>query len=1247
MQSALTKTGAALSTTGNTFSETLGLVTAGSEILVGQSGKVGRGLRSISINMANAAKEADRFEGANGKVNVALKDEQGNLRSTFDIMRDLAEGTEEGSVAWDKLNNAEKTAIGSVLAGKTQFETFSSILSNYSSAVEAAAAAENSQGSAQRENERFLDSIQGKLQAFQSAWEQLSFHVVSSNFLTEIIEFGTKAIEVLDDLARLFGGPLTAALGGAAWIGIPKVFTSIFDTVKEVGVKDAFKVFNDDLDGAMSKIAGIGKQADEALPSLEKIGKGNWAKSLSSGLKSLAQTPLFQVAAIAGFAAVVEKLKKELSFEGEVEDVIEINSNLSDVQSQIEALRAKGDELTSAEQTRLNLLESQKKVLEQQLEISKREASKAFNKEAEARQSSGKAGDVSTSADEYLNSIKRQQKIEAEIEATNKNYTLSLEERNALNEKNNKLLEREAEIQAETSEEVVKQREELSNINYYSLGEAGRAEYDKINIASLAVLNNNAEILEIAKRTIETYGSAKFNSWGLDISSFKTGEELLAAIEEHVEDPKDIKFIAEGLDEVKKQKEEASKDAEAEIKYSDDGTLDTINTKANDAAKPRTGIIDFQQTGLSAITSAAETAASKIQAAIGKHASGKPKGAQGGLSWLGDEGDSQNPKPEMVVSQDGTAELVGTQGWELRNLKSSDIVYSYAETKKLLGGKNSFSGIFPRYASGKNQKKIESLRDKYDDAVDTLDFQQEYNKLSQATYVKKLKSVYNSYTKKLKAYNSKLTTDQIRNYKLAIKEPKVDAAEERIDSLIGAIGYSGNLSKALKKINSSQKNKLISADDAKKLRAEAHKQNIDYIAEEVRAGRKSYSDLQKAAKKYWNIVGKDSEEYYESLELLNNVRAETAKETIDDLTAVISYNGKLDKAINKINNAEKKKLITVKEAKELRAEAYREEMEYLTNTYEATGTLYSKLLNTAKKYWKEVGKGSEEYYESLDILRESEVAKIERIRERREDEVNYAEQYIRLQISELERQQDINKSVQEEADARVELAKAQNTYVKVYREGVGWTYEKDAEAIKNASDALNDLNASKEADPIQYQIDKYNEILDLFDKYAEEADFIELQNKLGVSGIKGIISGSILDKDFMSEWLQTQNTRLNSYDALITKFEDMSAQDYEKYVNTGIDMAMRNAAYKDYAYTSGALYSTATANAIELAKAQQNYLNAGIVAGTTLTASQVKNAGVNNFNFDNLVLPNVSDAATFLDELKSLTNGALQNATKR
>ena len=45
LQLALTKAGSAMGTLGNSYEQTIGLVTAGTEIMVGQSSKVGRGLK--------------------------------------------------------------------------------------------------------------------------------------------------------------------------------------------------------------------------------------------------------------------------------------------------------------------------------------------------------------------------------------------------------------------------------------------------------------------------------------------------------------------------------------------------------------------------------------------------------------------------------------------------------------------------------------------------------------------------------------------------------------------------------------------------------------------------------------------------------------------------------------------------------------------------------------------------------------------------------------------------------------------------------------------------------------------------------------------------------------------------------------------------------------------------------------------------------------------------------------------------
>lgn len=70
LQNALTKAGSAMSVAGNSFEQTIGMVTAGTEIMVGQPAKVGRGLRSIAINISKLAQENEYFEAANLSTKV-------------------------------------------------------------------------------------------------------------------------------------------------------------------------------------------------------------------------------------------------------------------------------------------------------------------------------------------------------------------------------------------------------------------------------------------------------------------------------------------------------------------------------------------------------------------------------------------------------------------------------------------------------------------------------------------------------------------------------------------------------------------------------------------------------------------------------------------------------------------------------------------------------------------------------------------------------------------------------------------------------------------------------------------------------------------------------------------------------------------------------------------------------------------------------------------------------------------------
>ena len=114
ISSALSKTSSAMSALGNSFDQTVALVTAGTEIMSGQASKVARGLRTIGNNIANLAQQSNVLEISVGGVTkqISLLDsETGDIRNTFDILQDIYTN------GWDEMTNAEQQALAISSAG--------------------------------------------------------------------------------------------------------------------------------------------------------------------------------------------------------------------------------------------------------------------------------------------------------------------------------------------------------------------------------------------------------------------------------------------------------------------------------------------------------------------------------------------------------------------------------------------------------------------------------------------------------------------------------------------------------------------------------------------------------------------------------------------------------------------------------------------------------------------------------------------------------------------------------------------------------------------------------------------------------------------------------------------------------------------------------------------------------------------------------------------------------------------------
>lgn len=111
LQLALQTSSSTLGTLGNDLSETISLLTAGTEIIVNQPQRVGRGLRSVGLELNKMAQETDTLTDSTGQVSVAFKDEEGQLKSTYEILADLYP-------QWQKLNDEQKANLANQIAGK-------------------------------------------------------------------------------------------------------------------------------------------------------------------------------------------------------------------------------------------------------------------------------------------------------------------------------------------------------------------------------------------------------------------------------------------------------------------------------------------------------------------------------------------------------------------------------------------------------------------------------------------------------------------------------------------------------------------------------------------------------------------------------------------------------------------------------------------------------------------------------------------------------------------------------------------------------------------------------------------------------------------------------------------------------------------------------------------------------------------------------------------------------------------------
>ena len=207
----LTKSSASLVAAGGNLAEAAAL-TATANKIVQDADSVGTALKTTSLRLRGTSVDILNEEGLDSEGAVTSKSklqskvkalsgvdiltETGEYKSTYQILSQIAD-------VWADINDMDQAALLELISGKRNSSVIAAILQNPKELKEAFEDANNAEGSALRENEKYLDSIQGKIDQFNNAVQTMWSNTLDSGVVKLIVDLGTGLVKIVDKLGLI------------------------------------------------------------------------------------------------------------------------------------------------------------------------------------------------------------------------------------------------------------------------------------------------------------------------------------------------------------------------------------------------------------------------------------------------------------------------------------------------------------------------------------------------------------------------------------------------------------------------------------------------------------------------------------------------------------------------------------------------------------------------------------------------------------------------------------------------------------------------------------------------------------------------------------------------------------------------------------------------------------------------------------------------------------------------------------
>ena len=1144
----------------------------------------------LSTITARLTKKNDEYiksiTGGQGVIDA----QTGELRSTFDILQDL-------SKAWENLTSVEKQELTETVAGKTQRALFTALMTNFSTAVGATEAALNSEGSALEENNKRMNSLHGRLTKLNTAWQDFSRNTINSEGVKSILALGTALVKFADsDMGRF----LTAEALVVAGITL---LSKGFGALKSVILTNGQALYQ-----YLLILNGV--PAAEAMASASTLGLAGSIKILTTALLT---NPLFIGVAVAtGIYAIVKAVDAlNVSFEEQVEKAEEAANKYKEAKNNLE------------ENTKT--LEEKKKKLE---EISKLEGQdnslKYKNEKAQLEAEVSTLEDKQKVLEKIAEEEKKTAQREAEKTLTAKTSTQTYKKVNAakgttldVKQEDVTILEK-LNVEMENYNQLLAAHKENEKGVIESEGSFVKRQEDLITKMSDTRTSMNSTV----KQLLELKGN-------LDVST-ESGKNYAQQIDEAIKKAQDFvdgidaetNSVENQSDAVSKNNEEIEKANKLADQYKSalDGNIDSmINYGSN---------MDLLKTAQDELANSGAITAETFKSLTENNLLGYLDEVNGKLTVNTDAFTNSTSS----IKENALANLQASTYEQIRAIVLEDLKNKEIDTgneaqnaankleqtgnsaanmgKQLIAAAGDAAQLNTQLAAiaGKSYTPSSDASAKIDEvlkkAQKTQAFINKWKPSSSKSATKKASSGKGKGKGKKKSSKEtyKAEVDTLYKYENAL-----DNAKDAVDRLNDALKNTDNFNereKYLKKLISATKDEIEATNDLRKAQT---RQINDYIKQLRKQGFQiSYNS-------------KTNELNINNMERLGKFSGDTAKN--------------LEKMIKKIQDLNKDNRSLSGSVRDLNAdiEDFNKQLEELpTEKLEKFNELMEKFQQSRLDQIQNQIDDIQHEMENDPRLKALE-AQIEALEK---------------QNDELDSQKELEEKILAVEQAKDKLAnQRKNKTIQVYREGQGFVWEADINAIQDAADELKDaqdelndkikqdeidrLNAEKEALENSYQnrIDALQNFLDdqnyLIDKANREGiqTFAELQKQMAKFGLD---NAENLKK--ATDWLNNYNKSLSDLNQTVSGILSSSTK-----------------------ATDGLIYSSKTQDRINSALSS---IMPNLDTSTGLTLSNVRTEATdkeksNSIYINSIELPNVKDIDDFIKALQDLPRMASSQSTLR